>query len=542
MPKTLLQKQTALIPESKVRQIGLIYAIYRMLIGVFLLLTNFNSTDVWHAFGITANSLLAPELEDVVLVIYITIGALLLCVLYAYKKHSRHQLLAGLLLDMFALTLLMYSGTAKELQIGLLFMVVSATSFMLLRPIHAIFITLLAILSLIIQQLYYSHTHTFGFLTMSDALLLSLSLFAVGFVSWSVSQRLAFAETIAIKKSSEVRHLNAINNEIIKTMVSGVLVIDRLGNLVTINAPACQLLNLPTQNTPSRQAYLFDIQKQLLACYPALVDWYLSDIKRPFVLPIPQQADRPAYRVRFHKKPMGDYGQLITAEDVSREENHAQQLKLASLGQLSASIAHEIRNPLGAISQAAEFLHEFSEDDPNAELYDIIFWQTKRVNRIIEDVMRLSRQEPPAKIMLDLSLWLPNFIAQHYPNESINVQVSPCRVVFDPHHLEQIMLNLLANALRHTQPVPNESDVTVKVHTKGTDTLIDIIDNGEGVAKTDLPNLFNPFFTKSQGGTGLGLYLSKAFSEANHARLMYLPNHKKSCFRLVIAEDLQFLD
>lgn len=543
-PKLLLKnpQQTVLIPQSKVRQIGLIYAAYRVVIGVFLVLTNFNTADFRYVFGFVPKNLLSPELEDVILLVYIVIGAVLLLLLYFYKQHSRRQLLTGLVLDMFALTLLMYSGTAKELQIGLLFMVVSATSFMLLRPIHAILITSLAIVSLITQQLYYNHTGTFGFLTMTDALMLSLSLLAVGFVSWSVSQRLAFAERMAIKKSNEVRHLNAINNEVIKTMVSGVLVIDRLGKLIIINEPACQMLQLPIQGKMSRRAYLFDVQKQLFECYPTLVAWYQQNLTSTLLLDIPQNADLPAYRLRLHKRAMPEYGQLITADDVSREESHAQQLKLASLGQLSASIAHEIRNPLGAISQAAELLQEFSDDDPNAELYQIIFWQTKRVNRIIEDVMRLSRQETPTKMALDLSEWLPKFIAQHYPKEHISIFTLPIRVVFDPHHLEQIMINLVSNALRHTKVLEGAADVTIQVHKKGRDTLVDIIDNGEGVAKDDLPNLFNPFFTKSQGGTGLGLYLSKAFSEANHAHLLYLPTHQKSCFRLIIAEDLQFLD
>lgn len=545
---TLLAKkfQQTLIPESKVRQIGLIYSIYRILIAVFLVLTNFNTANFSHLLDITSSYLLSPAVEDIVLVTYIVIGIILLAVLFFSKRYSRKQLLCGLIIDMLALTLLMYSGTAKELQMGLLFMVVSATSFMLLKVSHAIGITLIAIISLIIQQLYYSYTHTPALLTMTDVLMLSFSLLAVGFLSWSVSQRLALAESIAIKHSNEVRRLNAINHEVIKMMVNGVIVIGRTGQLLIINERARAMLRLPARPTPTyHKAYMFDLEQALAKQHPTLVNWYLQDkVNGVFTLTIPQNAGRPAYALRVSKKRMPEYGQLLIVEDLSREESHAQQLKLASLGQLSASIAHEIRNPLGAISQASEMLMEFSEpNDDNLELYTMIFNQTKRVNRIIEDVMRLSRQEPPSKSALDLATWLPDFVAQHYPSADIALRIpKPYRIVFDPDHLEQILINLLANALRHTAPHPEHADVTVAVSHNSELTFVDILDNGTGVADKDLTQLFHPFFTKSQGGTGLGLYLSKAFSEANHARLIYLPNHPQTCFRLLIPHDSHFLD
>lgn len=527
-----------LASETKVYQIGLIYGVYRLLVAVFLILTNYTANEAIKMGAMPAPNLLSSEVEYVMLGVYLAFGTALFLVLFFWRHQIRRQLLIGFILDMVILTVLLYSGTVKDLQIVLLYMVATAASFMMLRLAHAMSITLIAILSLIFQQLLFTFTNKVGFLSVSDALMLSVSLFAVGFLSWSISQRLAVAEYMAYNNAKEIKRLNAINQEVIKNIVSGVIVIGRTGRLLIINQTAQELLRLPPPNINATPiAYTFEIERQIAKNHKELMDWYQYEKDNGFfTLTLPQQKDQPAKSVRIHKKRLPEHGQLLILEDVSREESHAQQLKLASLGQLSASIAHEIRNPLGAISQASELLMEDTEiSSGNAELSKIIYNQTQRVNRIIEDVMRLSRQEPPKQQPMVLKTWLPNFVNQHYGEHNIALHCKNAgEIFFDPHHLEQIFINLINNGLRHTKPAAHQPEVKIVVHRVSDEVFVDVIDYGEGVNKNDLPNLFNPFFTKSIGGTGLGLYLSKAFSEANHAHLIYLRENQRTCFRLMI--------
>lgn len=165
----------------------------------------------------------------------------------------------------------------------------------------------------------------------------------------------------------------------------------------------------------------------------------------------------------------------------------------------------------------------------------MIFSHTKRVNRIIEDVMRLSRQEPPKQEVITIQAWLPAFLYQYYSMENIAFEDGGYHQIrFDPSQLEQIFINLINNALRHTKQIAGEPDVKIVIHTTSQEVLIDVLDNGDGVDEKGQESLFNPFFTTSKGGTGLGLYLSQAFSEANNARLIYVPNQPKTCFRLIM--------
>ena len=164
----------------------------------------------------------------------------------------------------------------------------------------------------------------------------------------------------------------------------------------------------------------------------------------------------------------------------------------------------------------------------------MIFSQTKRVNNIIEDVLKLSRQQPPNQQTIAIADWTQQFLDNYFPNEVVlRLRAQPI-IQFDTHQLEQILINLINNGLRYSRRVSSDAQVEIDIYCQQNDVMIDILDAGTGVATADLEQLFNPFFTTDKAGTGLGLYLSQAFSEANHAHLRYVPEHEKSCFRLII--------
>lgn len=521
--------QESLAPNVRVRQVGLAYSIYRLTIAIFLLLAS-------SAFNKLQDSS-PPSLFELVLVgAYVALSLTLLALFYFVSKNARHQLLFGFVLDIVVLAFYNNHSPVSHLQIALLYMITVAASFMLLPLSRAMPVMLFGLFTITYQKIFNNNHDS---LSTHDYWLLSCCLIAVALLSWSISQRLSSAENAIIKQNQELEKLNILNRTVVKNMVNGVLVIDINRNIVMINKSAENLLRLPFDaDKCDSPATLTEVARHLAREHSELLDWYRTiDPELPATLHYRLKPDHSSLsdQLRINNKPLYSHGQLLIIEDVSREQSHAQMLKLASLGELSASIAHEIRNPLGAISQASQLLIETAnETDINKEFYEIIFNQTKRVNNIIEDVLSLSRQEAPKQKVIELKSWLSNFVKQHYPKALINIITSkPLTIYFDPNHLEQIMVNLVNNALRHTIHLFGEADVNIVISLNGEAVFIDVIDNGEGVPESDIPMLFNPFFTTSKKGTGLGLYLSQSFSEANNARIRYLKINGKSCFRLI---------
>lgn len=558
-----LQQGDAL-PPLQLRRIGLIYSSYRLIVSIFFMLMVYVTTK-------TDSSLLLPSLlQQTVLSFYVLLSLIMLGLFYVATKQLRRQLAFGLALDVIILSLLLYTNGAPDLQLTMLYMVVVAASFMLLNGSQALIITLLAIIFVIYQQFFYAIANSMSLSNLGDALLMSASFLAVGFLSWSISQRLVQVEKVAARHAKEVERLNDINQQVISQMVNGVIVIDRQ-RVVLANIAAYQLLSIPkhslasltdttivdtTVKTPANEqnhteiSLLSDFQQQLSEQHPQLLNGCLSVAigqSRTFIYELPVAASASVVgKLRVQIIPLKDYSQLVMLEDLRREQASAQQLKLASLGQLTASIAHEIRNPLAAISQASQLLMEEvvesvednnkdeSDMTGNHELYKMIFAQTKRVNRIIEDVLKLSRQQIPKQQTLALTEWIPLFLDNHFRDHDIFLRMHAQSIIqFDTHQLEQILINLINNGLRHSSYAHPHAYVEIEIYCAENDVIIDVLDGGTGVSTADLEHLFNPFFTTGKAGTGLGLYLSQAFCEANQARLLYIPEHEKTCFRVI---------
>ena len=554
------------LPLPQLRRLGLIYSSYRFIVSVFFMLMVYINVR-------SDNSTLLPSfLQQTVLSFYVLLSLILLGLFYVVFKKMRRQLAFGLALDVIILSLLLYTAGAPDLQLTMLYMVVVAASFMLLHSSQALIITLLAIIFVIYQQFFYAIANSMSLANLGDALLMSASFLAVGGLSWSISQRLVQLEKVAASHAKEVERLNVINQEVITQMVNGVIVIDKQ-RIVLANLAAHQLLsvshNLPVavqdtityiNDTPSdsRNALLSNFQQQLSKQHTQLFKACLSVAagqSRTFTYDLPAVANASVFgKLRVQITPLKDDSKLIILEDLRREQAGAQQLKLASLGQLTASIAHEIRNPLAAISQASQLLMEDvteanaenAADDHrrnsashvdmagNHELYKMIFSQTKRVNRIIEDVLKLSRQQKANQQSIVLSEWIPTFLENYFRGHDVFLRIETQPIIsFDTHQLEQILINLINNGLRHSSYAHPHAYVEIEVYCADNDVIIDTLDGGTGVRTDDLQHLFNPFFTTDQAGTGLGLYLAQAFCEANQARLLYVPEHEKTCFRLI---------
>ena len=245
---------------------------------------------------------------------------------------------------------------------------------------------------------------------------------------------------------------------------------------------------------------------------------------------------------------------LIFLEDTTVMAQQAQQLKLASLGQLTASIAHEVRNPLSAISHSAQLMAESIDlSSADKKLLGIIQKHCQRINTIVETVLQLSRKESWHPEQLDLVQWVQHFVNEEYfltfnnPEIIITSPRHKLTAFFDPQQLQQVLLNLCLNGLRYSERKTGAAILEIRISKTpssiqpslpaSSQTWLEVIDRGCGIPEEHRNNVFNPFFTTDKEGTGLGLYICRELCEANQARLELLsPNVYGGCtFRITFA-------
>jgi len=386
----------------------------------------------------------------------------------------------------------------------------------------------------------------------ADDLVRAGSLGIVYFVTAAALQyiaiRLRRSETLANSRARSLAELEQINQQIIQRMRTGILVLDREGQVRLMNAAASAMLAGYTVS--AQQA---DTEKTTGAdLLPAsLLTGFKSWLLRPqkSIAPFQPASTSPPIQATFaHLDQNTGELVLVFLEDISRVTQQAQQMKLASLGQLTASIAHEIRNPLGAISHAAQLLDESPNmDTADQKMLAIIHRHSKRVNAIIENVLGVSRRETPAAEPIDLQPWLEqfrdDFLQTHSQHEPvlIRLEVQPGAhptARFDTSQLEQILINLCDNGLRYSQWHSGEAKIEILtgIAADGARAYIDIKDYGPGIAKENTSSVFEPFFTTDKSGTGLGLYLAKELCEANQAHLSLIDTERPGCcFRIMFA-------
>jgi two-component system sensor histidine kinase PilS (NtrC family) len=233
-------------------------------------------------------------------------------------------------------------------------------------------------------------------------------------------------------------------------------------------------------------------------------------------------------------------GALIFIEDLTRLQKQARQIKLAALGRLTANLAHEIRNPLGAISHATELLGEEQPANETAKrLLAIIQDNTQRLDRMVNEVLWLNRGDRAQRETIDAVEHLQRFVEQFSEVEKIDVQMfrlellSGLPMLFDKSHLDQVLWNLCRNAVRHCRKATGSVTIRLAGDAAAGTVQLDVMDDGPGVPGPMRTRLFEPFFTTSPGGTGLGLYIAREVCEANGATLDYMESASGAHFTLV---------
>ncbi|MEM8561155.1 MAG: ATP-binding protein [Pseudomonadota bacterium] len=442
-------------------------------------------------------------------------------------------------IDIVAITLLADSSGGMTSGLPILLVVTAAASAVLLT--NRTVATLIAALSVIAILVGTTRLILYGTLESSalfPAGLLGALIFGVSIMVQAIAGRLGRAEELARNRASDLYNLQRLNEQIVQHMDTGILLVNDEGLVRVMNKASSSLL------APERPVAVE--QGRQLADYSADLAYqfeHWKDSGQHRAKPFTVAPGAPLVIAHFRELQGNAHGEtLVFVEDYTPVTQYAQSLKLTSLGRLTASIAHEIRNPLGAISHAAQLLQESSDlSSTDQRMADIIQHHCERVNQIVESVMQISRREPPKPEYIMLSEWLNEFVGSYLralnrpADVSIECDYRELLVEFDPENLQRVMANLLDNALRHSA-MANEKEsarIVVSMDFTAHQCLIDVIDTGSGVPPADQGKLFEPFFTTVEEGSGMGLYLCKELCEINNADLNYrLTNQGESCFRV----------
>lgn len=522
--------------HDKTKKIGNVYNGYRIIIAIFFSFSFMLALkSAQHDYWVLIN--LFPTF------FYFFFSIALFILYYFYPKNP--LLMVGLTVDALVLTTLLYFSGGNDLQVILLFLVQVAAAFMLVRSNQAILLTIFAITLVIYQQFYQTLKSDVNYALVNNVASMAISFIGVAYLSYTLSKRLKQIEQLSERQVNEVNALNAINNKIVQIIDQGVVVLSHDLEIFIANDTAIDQLHLPKAldnfNLPDISPLLAARLAPIIQEPEATLMLRLDAPTASTPLAVGIEPNNQSFNdLRLRITQLRQQYAIIFIEDLRHEFSRAQQLKLASLGQLSASIAHEIRNPLATISQASQLLMEEVNEadsglsDDNILLYEMIYHQTIRVNKIIEDVLKLSRQQRPNFVYIEPKTWLNDFIQENFSGHDIFLHYHTDKgFMFDNHQLAQILVNLINNGLRFSSKTEPHAFVTLEVYEFGKSIHIDVIDTGHGVAKENIQYLFNPFFTTDNQGTGLGLYLSQAFCQANYANLEYVPSERQTCFRII---------
>ncbi|HEY8607273.1 MAG TPA: ATP-binding protein [Noviherbaspirillum sp.] len=477
-------------------------------------------------------------------VAYLLLAAGFAAMVATYRRRFMWQLLAQIVVDLAAISLLyvMAGGARSGLAILYLFPLAGAA---ILAPLVLALFFVSVVTLLLLAESGYQLLQAADEVLASQAGLYGAAFFAAIFLVNRLAARLIKEEDLAAQRGQDLRLQEAVNRIVIADMTDGILVVGAQGEVYAGNPAAERMLGLPLALGHSLQS--LHNATALAPIAEAFGAWRdgrhdaAGDDKAAYVMIKPEDALAPMtgsdavrsyvlhLKLRFagvQTPGLPDRRTVIFLQDVSEIENRAQQLKLASMGRLTASIAHEVRNPLSAISHAASLLAEDMAQGPQARLLRIISDNAVRLNRMIEDILRLSRKAQPHGDPVLLGPWLADLLAEFrevhkIEHDKIHLgDMFQYQVRFDPMHLREVLVNLLTNALRYASARPG----SIRVHAvapKPGRLELHVQDDGPPISPEVRAHLFEPFYTTSSRGTGLGLYLARELCLNNGAMLDY---------------------
>ena len=443
------------------------------------------------------------------------------------------QVSSHVLIDITAISLMMYASNGLSSGFGMLMVIAVAGGSLLCARRIAILFAAIATLVVLGHEVYIQFFRYYPLPNYTHAGFLGVTFFAVAILGHLLAARVEESKALVKQHAVDLESMEKLNEFIVQRMQAGILVLDEQHRIRLINESARILLDV-TGNALNKM--ISEISPEL---DQKLRSWLHHYGKRIDIINL--KDSHSDIQISFTQlKPDTKFGILIFLEDVAQLRQRAQHMKLASLGRLAASIAHEVRNPLGAITHAGQLLSETgSLDDESYRLKQIILDQSRRVNTIIENVQHISRRESATPELISIKKWIEDFVqefsnSKKLSNGAVRLSVNPDDIVvrMDPSQLYQVLWNLSENAVNYSlEDIKIEFNCGVRKESKRA--FIDIIDHGPGISGEVEDHLFEPFFTTNVNGTGLGLYIARELCEANQVSLsLYSNTEHGCCFRI----------
>lgn len=529
LPRGSAEAQSA-VPDTA-RRIQRLVAAFRLLVGVALLLVALLKRDP------PLLDARYPELFLVVAMGYAIVAA-------AVLVSPWRQPAAVILLDILAVTLLMHAGGGISTGIGGLLIVLVGSASLSLSNERALLAAAISALAVLGEQ---TLAFTQGLSPVNafiPAGVLGAIIFLVAATANPLARRLRESEALALQRGIDLANLAQLNEYVIQNLRESLVVVDEADEIRLINQSAADLLGAPSRKPGAALAKVSPDLARVLR------NWRAGQLGPDATLGFPSAGGTA--RINTYVAPLEgreDGPVLMFLEDASLLAEKVRQTKLVALGRLSASIAHEIRNPVGALSHAAQLLGESpAVRDEERRLLEIIMMNSGRVSEIVENVMQLSRRDATRPESIVLGAWVRDFVTEfastcELPPGRILLAPDPAEpelsVRMDPSHLRQICWNLCENALQHA--AAGEAGPIAEIRYGRLSGMrrpyLEVADRGPGIEGEMRERLFEPFATGQAGGTGLGLFISRELCECNRASLVFEPREGGgSIFRIVFAD------
>ena len=527
------ERLTETKPLLSWRVLGLLN-LYRVLAPLTLL-------GLYYLGGARGIAVTSPQLFLADAIAYLCFGLGNVVLVRRRMANVTVQTLLQAVVDVTALMLLVHACGGVASGLGILFLVPVGSLAFLLPPRSALFLAAVTVIALLTDTIWQQLTGNTDIPTYATAGLLGAVLFIIASSATLVASRMRESEDLVRQRDVDLANLADLSQYIVQHLRESLLVVDAADKIRLINESAAEILG---DENAVPGALVGEVSPPLLY---SLATWRQSE--REEQPPSSFVAADGARVIQPHFAPLGGLlpgPTLIFLEDTSLMAERVQQSKLAALGRLSASIAHEIRNPVGAMSHAGQLLAESPQIGPEERrLTDIIRNNSERVSTIINNVLQLSRREATKPSRLTLGDWIEEFLGEFC--ETMQVPRIRIRLVetsrdlevrFDPSHLHQVVWNLCDNALKYGEA---REGVGVQINlgrlSAGTRPYLEIADRGPGIEQGGADRIFEPFFTGRKGGTGLGLFIARELCQLNRAILLYEPRGGDgSIFRVVFSD------
>ncbi len=393
--------------------------------------------------------------------------------------------------------------------------------------LYASYASLLIIISLFLHHSPFEKDAGWFFSTLTNYLVLIASCYLVSLLTAYSASYLNNASESVQKHRTAFNQISALNKVVLNRMQEAVIVVDETRRVWLHNRQA--LHYFPTLKVNQTAPFVHELVRR-----------WRGNSRLPFETNLMiNQSDMNIRAIPVIQQETELLILFIRAEKERQAE--AQSVKLASLGLLTANLAHEIRNPLSAARQANGLLIEMAEDDAMTnKLCHIIDNNIARIDRMIEEVSTLNKSDRLNRETISLKEFWQNFqqeflLTRPEAAGCLKADIaSKTDAIFDPMHLQQIVWNLCNNAWRHSQKKINSVKVVVRNEINSDFVSFRVYDDGEPIDDEKLSHLFEPFFTTQNvaEGTGLGLYVARELAHANRGDLNYIA--KPKAFELLL--------